>query len=433
MGSLFSRQNPFHSILTGLFLLYSLTLTGLTLNSVLVISGCLSCFGALVFFRNQKSFSPNSFFSLKLNRYLWITYFLGISIVLASFLTAIDGWDPRSVWFFHAKIIYFANALHQDSGWLEPLIQFSHPQYPKLVACLGAIIATLQGSWTEYGPKAAVGFIVAISFLGMIRLQMKQLSHSLFSIFLFLLFTLRNGLWNGYVDAPLALVLFVSHAYFFEFNRSKNKEDFLTCIQFLFLLPLLKDEGLILFISSLAVFSIYLFAKGMLRSIISDVSLLKLLPVFCFPIFYWSFLKHHWGLKDYFEMSPHFLQIAIDRAMNPKVIFFILKSEFILSGLFNAVLIAVGVFVYCHWKCKTFTSSNFSTSSSKKQKSIELISLSVAIFYLGFLVFAYLITPFDIYWHVETSATRTSLSISSLLLIYAFTLFESMKAYDPNA
>src|SRR4029450_2537323 len=38
-------------------------------------------------------------------------------------------WDARSIWFFHARMIWIDGALHQQTGWNHPSVMFAHPAY----------------------------------------------------------------------------------------------------------------------------------------------------------------------------------------------------------------------------------------------------------------------------------------------------------------
>ena len=57
---------------------------------------------------------------------------------------SVTHWDARSIWFFQAKIIYFAGALTSDSPWTT--LEFAHSEYPKLLPTLAARAQTSPDS-----------------------------------------------------------------------------------------------------------------------------------------------------------------------------------------------------------------------------------------------------------------------------------------------
>src|SRR5258706_16435582 len=66
---------------------------------------------------------------------------------------------------FHAKMIYTAGAFGQSTGWQNPVVAFSHPDYPNLVPTLAAQAAFVVGFWNEYIPKISLFFMLGPSII----------------------------------------------------------------------------------------------------------------------------------------------------------------------------------------------------------------------------------------------------------------------------
>src|SRR5205807_1272968 len=90
-----------------------------------------------------------------------IIVFLGIFYLILMyyfkiFAEPLQDWDARSIWFFHAKMIWTEGALSKASGWNHSSTRWSHPDYPKLVPSIAAQLAYIKGFWNEFLPKGSL-------------------------------------------------------------------------------------------------------------------------------------------------------------------------------------------------------------------------------------------------------------------------------------
>jgi len=58
---------------------------------------------------------------------------------------SLQDWDARSIWFFHAKVIWFDHGVHSSAFWAEPRYVYTHKDYPILVPLLAARFADYFG------------------------------------------------------------------------------------------------------------------------------------------------------------------------------------------------------------------------------------------------------------------------------------------------
>ena len=71
-------------------------------------------------------------------------------IIIISLGTPTYEWDPRSIWLFHAKRIFYDNSIFSV---VDNYAIFSHNDYPTLAPALAASLASLIGHWNEVFPK----------------------------------------------------------------------------------------------------------------------------------------------------------------------------------------------------------------------------------------------------------------------------------------
>ena len=71
-------------------------------------------------------------------------------IIIISLGTPTYEWDPRSIWLFHAKRIFYDNSIFSV---VDNYAVFSQNDYPTLAPALAASLASLIGHWNEVFPK----------------------------------------------------------------------------------------------------------------------------------------------------------------------------------------------------------------------------------------------------------------------------------------
>jgi len=127
-------------------------------------------------------------------------------------------WDARSIWFFHARVLFVDGGL-DPSVFTDPV--YLHSAYPLLLPVQGSWLAFLQGGWDDVGVKS----FLLLDFAAWLQLLWKLLRAKGFPIWLALVAALlfldagvhgySNGFGyahvNGYADAhyiaPLLLAL----------------------------------------------------------------------------------------------------------------------------------------------------------------------------------------------------------------------------------
>src|SRR6185295_10989627 len=90
-----------------------------------------------------------------------------VPLLFVTVFSPVFHWDSRSIWSFHAKLIYFEGSLARSGGWADPSISFwSHTDYPVLVPSLTAVLGWTLGVWNEYLMKWPCGLLIIGVALG---------------------------------------------------------------------------------------------------------------------------------------------------------------------------------------------------------------------------------------------------------------------------
>jgi hypothetical protein len=183
-GSVVSKKIPipcFQEIalilVCGMIADYGLVLCLQSLQISLLIGSSFSIFGIACFgIRSYRCQNREQYLcSVSFKKTLGIIAFIGFYLIpiLSKPLSA---WDARSIWFFHAKMIYTEGALSQAAGWSHPSVVFSHVDYPKLVPVLAAQVTYINGLWNEYLPKVALIFMLVPALLWLFSFSRRSFS-----------------------------------------------------------------------------------------------------------------------------------------------------------------------------------------------------------------------------------------------------------------
>jgi hypothetical protein len=388
---------------------------------IALLVGCmLSAIGIYFFFRdiiltrNRPVFSSGSI-------YQW----LGAAVVCLLFLGPIlayplKDWDARSIWFFHARMIYIAGTIGQSAGWQDPSIVFSHPDYPLLVPVLAAQIATVTGFWNEFLPKVSLFFVLVPPILWLFTFARKSIG---FVVLLLLIpFTFYRWMWNGYMDAYLAMYFATALLLLGRYIQSSQKIDLISGLCCLVILLYLKNEGaLALLAGVVSLFWILLLKKSTTSwsplKVDRRYYLAGLLAVL--PFLLWTIYKGHWNVSNDLEIgTSQSISRIVSRIEDGS---YQLIFERIFEKTEAGLLFLVLVYFAASWKNKS------------SREAIPAL-LAAGIYCLG-LITIYLLTPSRLERHIGT-AGRTMLTVNAAIFVACYFLIsalESKKVPDQGA
>ena len=322
------------------------------------------------------------------NPYLKISFFCLILISLGNTIGdgqyPSAGWDPRTIWFFHAKRIFLDQSVFSIS---DNYAIFSHNEYPNLAPAFASSLALIVGHWNEVFPKISFLFM----FLPPLIIVFSFFKNTNYIIFLSIVFfTIGNYLFNGWADGLVAIYFGVSAAlmyvlFFTESNLYRNKLFYyLISFCFFITLTLIKNEGVVLLF---ILFFITLLLKVYNGETNKYFLKLLLLSFSFLPIILWKYFCYTKGVNsgEIQIINTGILSNLIPRLddlQNYKLIaYFILLNE--------KFLITLSLFLLSCW--------------FKPNKNIFNFVTLITITYISILFVVYLSTPLDFHFQLDLS------------------------------
>ena len=322
-------------------------------------------------------------------------FFIGLLWILTE---PVSAWDARSIWFFHAKRIFIDNNLYAQ---LDNYAPWSHNDYPPLLPSLAASIAKSFGFWNEYMPRISILLALFPILLILKWLFNNQLAFNLW--LLGLLIICKASLINGCMDSLLAIYiasgcLIITKIYF----NPKNKfQHYFSLIAVLSSLPLIKNEGLL----AALIFILLLIPRFNKETIYVSLSIISI-SVY---ILLWKYPLALNNIHNELFSSDIFSMIN-QRIHKPDEIALIVKKIF--KQLWFVLLISLGLLM-----------------RYKKLEKITLLFICFITAYLAAIFIVYVLTPYDLNWHLNTSIKRTMLPIKVSILTMLIYLHFSFKSF----
>ncbi len=332
------------------------------------------------------------------------------------FLLPLSFWDARSIWFFHAKMIFFNQALDEVVGWTDPALGFSLVAYPKLVPVLAAQFAYLAGFWNEHLPKAALLTMLIPAVLAssaFIRPPGLSAIYLLAALFL----VAGMWLWNGVIDGYLAVYAALSTLFLGKWFEGSGVRDLYAGILCLGAITSLKNEGVLFCLAVLT--SGIILALVRRRTSSSWPAGFRQLRTWLWLAFSllgiatWYVLKWKWEIAT----DPFIDMERLMTRLSDGSLVVVLEGLLLKQGVAKAMalfLIAAGLV------------GGFRLHIPP---SAWLGSMT-AIVYLAGMSAVYLATPFDLGWHIGSSSVRTMLPVLLTLFAATFSLLRTLEGAD---
>jgi len=414
------------AVAVGILINYCLMLTGFTMTTVLIAGMTVALWG---FFKlcgdlrirlaDGVPANRTTIFSVCCISYILIIYYLTI------FAEPLSSWDARSIWFFHARMIWAEGALRQSAGWNHPSLAFSNPDYPKLVPAIAAQLGYLKGYWNEFLPKGSLFVMLIPLVLWVSSFARKSLS---FILLVLIFFRLDAWLWNGTMDGYLVFYSGVALLLFGRYLSERRNVDLYSAMCALGIAANLKNEGVLFALCVMAAllvinrgspaFGLVDFATRIRTdSVFASVLLFSMAPTLM-----WTICKNAWGLHNDLAVNPSggFL-----RLMNR--LFDGFSAQYVLHFL---ILRAGTVWLVIGLVAITLA---FSRRQKLRLHRGALIAATTSALYICGLFVVYLSTPHDdLTFYLFTSASRTMMTASVALLISMFFLLSGLEMNEPE-
>ncbi len=328
--------------------------------------------------------------------FLGLTLFFFILIILSS---PILEWDARSIWFFHAKQIWHENSLY---AYLHGYAAWSHNDYPPLIPALAASLALDVGFWNEVFPRLSVLQALLPVLLVFSMLFVTDKFFVLWLSGLLMLYCGPHGILSGYMDVILAIYTSAALILLVFLKSKENHPDFLKLIVLFFLfstIPFIKNEGVVALLI-ISVIAIKILWSKPFALIFVSLSWMPWILLWKVPLLL-SGIQNDLFATGYIDK----LMVGLKNLHNVQIIF---------SHIFNEL----GLFM--------LLVSGFALLKPR----LKFLWMSCSFFliiYLSIIILIYLITPYDLTWHLQNSASRTFGVIG--FMIYCCSLFEFEKRH----
>lgn len=337
--------------------------------------------------------------------FLLVFSFLCIAILLER----LDGWDSRSIWFFHAKMIYFSGGFYRDAGWADVANQFSHPFYPKLFPVLGASAAWLTGFWNDYVPK--IGLLILAYPVVYLTFFVPVTHVARVYLMYVLIGSGGDHLWSGYMDAYCALYSSLGIMALWKEESDPDAGWLQAAVLFFGVAANLKQEGFVFAVLVLC----FKFRWRWIRQ-----NMLCLIPLIAAA--WWIFLSRVWHLPHWVTQSEtSFLYRISHRSFSDFSLiwrFFNDAAVCYYFAIFGAV-----AFVWLGWVYRRWL----------PMQTLRLGGVA-SLAFLGVLLLTYLGTPWDLHWHLVTSIDRViMIPTACAAVIGGMALDEIWKVAKPSA
>jgi hypothetical protein len=415
-NSPFIEKFPFimtTGFLTNYLILLSVQSLKLSLLLGVIISGC----GLVWFFIQQR----NELKSIHKN--IRVPLVIILSVLALYYFTILsdplEWWDARSIWFFHAKMIWSAQSINLNAGWHHPSVQFSHVDYPILIPALAAQISYVLGYWNEYTPKLSLFLILIPPVFWIFSFYSRSFSF----LFLALIFPfgLKSYLWNGGMDGYVALYAAVSMILIGRYFSNRRPLDLMSSISCLALVSNLKNEGILIGLTG--TFAIVITWALSSKSRLIDFKNIFSLHSLCWlsfiisPGILWSvFYKHQWGLINDLHIGTTAAFFRMMNRFSDGVSFsLILKNIFFYdeSAVWLALIVFLAAIIFLTIKRRYIVS--------------WIPAMITAITYYVCLIIIYLLTPQELGWHLGTSVQRVMLTVSSCMIAGTFFILKELE------
>ena len=405
-------------LFAGLLVNHALTLLGLELRVLCLLGAALAIIGVVRFIREVR----RSAIRFRTASIEWITFVIVAYVLVLYYFQILSEplfrWDARSVWFFHAKMIWTEGAFRQSIGWNHPSIDFASPDYPNLVPALAAQLASLVGYWNEFMPKGSLVVMLAPLVLWVFSFRRATLAFAL--LFALYFFSLHAWLWNGYMDAYLSMYCGVALLAFGRYAEEGREVDLSSGVCALGIAATIKNEGLMF--AACAIIGVLLVglrraplaAAAFLKRMRSDRAFLGILLIAAAPTLIWAVLKKWWGLQNHVIVAGG-LQRVVERLTDGTTawyLFHFLAARATVSWLLVAFILATAWFARRH---------------GRQLHAGSAIALTVTALYFAGTYAVYLVAPANVTWLLLTSATRVMATVSFGLLVAIFFLLVSLE------
>jgi hypothetical protein len=339
-------------------------------------------------------------------------------LAVHDFTEPLTDWDARSIWFFHARLIWLDGGVRVASHWTDPSIAWSHPDYPKLLPVLAAQVCRALGFWNEVVPKGALALLAAAPIASALSFSRSRLAFCVVLATLF--FTTGRTLSNGFADTYVGLYCALAFAQL-AMGLEAGTGNALSAVVFFGVAASLKNEGLVFALAGGVAAAVVALrdARGarVLRAWAKTPRAWMVAAIAAAPLAIWRIERARWGLQGYLNFgSAQTLERARHRladGVSLRHIFAALANNE--PALWKSALVVALLLLWMAVRRLRIEPSDL----------LPLLAAPVA---LACITAVYLATPFDLEWQLRTSADRIVITVFLMLQVATALLLRRMGA-----
>jgi hypothetical protein len=318
------------------------------------------------------------------------------------------GWDSLVIWLFKGRVLYTAGTV-PTGFFTDPYYNYIHPDYPLLVpltvartyAWIGENDMLVKGWWSLMAGAAAFGLYYGLS--GVTGLPARLVG-------LVVLMSLpdmasfASGYFAGYADLPLAVFLLFGGIFLYRWLKLRTEADYLPAALFFSLAGFTKNEGLIMAV----VGSALILVLGLANRRLTWQGTVAVIVVFGMIVVPWQVEYRLLGLQSDIPISLSGAASNFSARITP-----------ISQGLASSALTVTDLGLV--WPLLFVLSVLALLLAPKKWLATSALLILVGA-NLAASTLAYLVTPYDLAWHLSTSAVRVVFQ-STLLAVLLGTVY----------
>jgi hypothetical protein len=320
-----------------------------------------------------------------------------------------DSYDSVGNFAFKAKLFFMERYIPYEL-FLRKSADIQHGDYPLFIPLSETWVYMFLGRWNDLLVNALFPMfflsLLVIFYFALKRIIGKRLS-LVSSFFLATIPHFLNYATNGYADLPLAMFYSASFIYIFLWISYKRESKYLYLGAALsFFAVWTKNEGALLSLINILILLIFtFFARKDLTKVEARKIAYFLLIVIGLSAIWLNFIHHTIGLENELVRKETFkLSVAIKHLDRIPLILYDCQKHILGPKKWNISLLVffVGLLFYF----KTAFKGHF-----------KYITLSILLAYSGYAA-AYLITPLEIHYHLQTTGSRLLLHFLPLVVFW---------------
>lgn len=402
------------------------------INAALLAQTSIAMFGIYRLYTSRQGNRTNP--ALQPNPSSWpqMTVFMVLIFIFSCILISdpIADWDARSIWFYHAKVIYYTKDIWAHGQWAEQANIYTHLNYPKLFPLLAAQVANAFGFWNEYIPKLAIALlacpILAFFVESALKTQRNHRAIPVNFLLLFMMLFMFDGagfyLTSGYMDGWVALYSICASMMLTTAIQQHNSDDGrnsrIQALVFLAILSQIKQEGLIIAVILLAVAiavtlgtlaqpmqSIKRISSGTTPKTLRSAAWYSLFLLG--PVVAWLIASHIQGLSLSHYSGNTLERITTKLTTSGQPTWILANVIFHNGMIFPSLALALVLTVNA-------------AATRKRLMTADFLPLIASLVFLVVIFLVYLATNADVNWHMAKSAGRVGLTPGLLIVCYNY-------------